>query len=50
MKQNNKINKSESKGLKHFNDSKVFIEYSNDMNGVFKNIEEYKTQIKIVKC
>ena len=26
------INKPESKGLKHRNDSKVFIEYSNDMD------------------
>ena len=35
------INKRESTGLKHFNDSKVFIEYSNDMQNVYKNIEEY---------
>ena len=35
------INKRESTGLKHFNDSKPFIEYSNDMQGVYKNIEEY---------
>ena len=25
------INKRESRGLKHFNDSKAFIEYPNDM-------------------
>ena len=30
------INKRKSPGLKHFNDSKVFIEYSNDMQGVYK--------------
>ena len=27
------INKSESTGLRHLNDSKAFIEYSNDMDG-----------------
>ena len=35
------INKKESIGLKHFNDSKAFIEYSNDMQDVYKNIDEY---------
>ena len=28
------INQSESTGLKHFNDPKAFIEYSNDMQDV----------------
>ena len=37
------INKRESTGLKHFNDPKAFIEYSNDMKHVYKNIEEYNT-------
>ena len=37
------INKRESTGLKHFNDPKAFIEYSNDMQNVYKNIEEYNT-------
>ena len=32
------INKRESIGLKHFNDPKAFIEYSNDMHDVYKNI------------
>ena len=27
--------------LKHFNDSKAFIEYSNDMRDIYKNIEEF---------
>ena len=27
--------------LKHFNDPKAFIEYSNDMYDVYKNIDEY---------
>ena len=35
------INKRESTELKHFNDPKAFIEYSNDMQDVYKNIEEY---------
>ena len=34
------INKRESTGLKHFNDLKAFIEYSNDMQDVYKNINE----------
>ena len=34
------INKRESTGLKHVNDPKAFIEYSNDMHDVYKNIEE----------
>ena len=37
------INKRESTGLKHFNDPKAFIEYSNDMQDVYKNIDEYYT-------
>ena len=35
------INKRESTGLKHFNDPKAFIEYSNDKHDVYKNIDEY---------
>ena len=35
------INKREGTGLKHFNDPKAFTEYSNDMQDVYKNIEEY---------
>ena len=35
------INKKESTGLKYFNDPKAFIEYSNDMQDVYKNIDEY---------
>ena len=34
------INKRKSTGLKRFNDSKVFIESSNDMQDVYKNIAE----------
>ena len=35
------INKTERIGLKHFNDLKAFIEYSNDMHDVYKNINDY---------
>ena len=31
----------ESTGLKHLNDSKAFIDYQNDMDDIYKNIEEY---------
>ena len=34
------INKTESIGLKHFNDPKAFIENSNDMHDVYKNIND----------
>ena len=40
------INKIETAGLKHLNDSKAFAEYSNDMDDVYKNIEEYKPDKK----
>ena len=46
------INKRECTGLKHLNNSKAFIEYSNDMGDVDINNEEYnpnkKTKILIV--
>ena len=35
------FNKRESVGLKCFNDRKAFIEYSDDMQDVYKNINEY---------
>ena len=35
------IKKRENIGLKHFNDPKAFIEYSNDMHDVYKNIHHY---------
>ena len=35
------INKRESTGLKHFHDPKAFIQYSNDMQDVYKDIDEY---------
>ena len=35
------INKREGVGINHFKDPKAFIEYSNDMHDVYKNIDEY---------
>ena len=34
------IDKQESTDLKHLNDTKAFIKYSNDMDDIYKNIEE----------
>ena len=46
------INKREKVGLDHFKDPKAFMEYSNDMEDVYKNIENYnpgkKSKILIV--
>ena len=35
------INKREGISIDHFNDPKAFIEYSNNMRDVYKNIDEY---------
>ena len=35
------INKQENTGLKHFNYSQAFIQYSNHMDNIYKNTEEY---------
>ena len=35
------INKRESTGLKHFNNPKAFVQYSNDMHDAYKNIDHY---------
>ena len=35
------INKREKVGLNHFDDAKAFMEYSNDMQDVYKKIEDY---------
>ena len=40
------FNKRESTGLKYLNDSITFIEYSNDMDDNYKNIEEYNSSKK----
>ena len=39
------VNKQESIGLKHSNDSKAFVEYSNDTDSIYTNIEEYNLKI-----
>ena len=41
------IRKREKVDLDYFNDSKDFIEYSNDMQDVYKNIEEYNSGKKV---
>ena len=43
------INKREKVGLKHYDDPKAFIEYSNNMQKFHKNIEEYNLGKKNVK-
>ena len=40
------MNKRESTDIKYLNDSKAFIKYSNDMNDIYKNIEEYSPNKK----
>ena len=40
------IKKKEKVGLNHFNDLKAFMEYSNDMQDVYKNIEDYNPGTK----
>ena len=40
------INKREKVGLDHFKDPKAFIDYSNDMEDVYKNIEDYNPNKK----
>ena len=41
------INKRDGVGISHFNDPKAFIEYSNDMPDLYKNIDEYNPYKKI---
>ena len=38
------IHKTENVRLKYFNDPKAFIEYSNDIQDVYKNIDEYNIE------
>ena len=40
------INKREKAGIKYFDDPTAFIEYSNDRNDVFTNIDDYNKQRK----
>ena len=41
MKYQVPINRREITDIKYLKDSKAFIEYSNDMDNIYKNIEEY---------
>ena len=40
------INKRESTDLKHFNDSQAPTKYWNELDGIYKNIEEYNPDKK----
>ena len=40
------ISKRDSTGLKYLNSSKAFIDYSNDMDHIYKNMEEYNSNKK----
>ena len=40
------INKREKVGLHHFDDPKAFMEYSNHMQDVYKNIDDYNLRKK----
>ena len=40
------IHKRGGTSIKHFNDSDAFIEYSNDTDDIYKNIEEYNPKKK----
>ena len=40
------INNQESIGVEHFNDPKAFIECSDDMDDIYKNIEVYNANRK----
>ena len=41
------INKRENVGLDHFDDPKAFTEYSNDMQDIYKNIDDYNLRKKL---
>ena len=40
------VNRHEKVGVDHFKDSKAFIKYSNDMQDVYKNIQDYNPREK----
>ena len=40
------VNKRESVGINHFKDPEAFIEYSNDLHNVYKNINYYNPNIE----
>ena len=40
------INNREKAGIKNYNDPNAFIEYSNTMDDIFSNIDDYNTKMK----
>ena len=42
------INKRKGSRLKHFNDSKAFVDYSNDIDYIYQNTEEYNQNKKML--
>ena len=40
------LKKRENIGIKHYNDPNAFIEYSNTMDNVYENIDDYKSNRK----
>ena len=47
------ITKRKSTGLKNFNDAEAFVESSNNMDGIYKTIEEFnpnKTRKILIIC
>ena len=40
------VDKMKSTGIKHFNDSKAFIEHTKDMDDIYKSTEQYNSNKK----
>ena len=40
------VDKIKSTGIKHFNDSKAFIEHTKDMDDIYKSTEQYNSNKK----
>ena len=40
------IKNGENAGIKHFNNSKAFIQYSNTMDDIYDNIDDYNLNRK----
>ena len=38
------INKKEKVGTKYFSDPKAFVEYDNDINNIFEDIDQYNPE------
>ena len=44
------IKNRENAGIKNLNDPTAFIKYSNDMNNIFNNIDDYNRERKKREC